>query len=373
MKKHTSKAFALLSLILFLLSSSLSLADQITPNNRVHSRLNVRSGPSRDGDIVATLEPGQTAQLIASVPYWYQVTLDNGIAGFVSKAYAQIVAAAESGQIIRVGSWNIKKLGHGTKKDYQKVAQIISTHFDLVCVIEVMQKERGHPGYDDLLNELGSTWTGLVTDSPRPNTTSGSAEYYAILYRDTVIEPCAGWSGLVYHIDNDSGENGSGDDFFSREPAYACFTAPLGSGAIGVDFLIAAYHARWAEGDTDEISAEVKHIDEVFKAMEKARPGEKDIFIAGDFNLVPAKLKQAVSQAVNTRGSGSTLNKEGQRTTNLYDHFLVYSDTDSSEIVSIPAIFDVRNQASTNKLFYQTISDHLPLVVQISTAGADDD
>jgi SH3 domain-containing protein len=376
MKRQTQIPYFLLSLFLFLSFSSFSFADQITPNHRVQSHLNVRAEPSAadDIEIIDTLKPGQTAQLLASVPYWYQVWLDDGTVGFVYKAYAKIVTDVASGQVIRVGSWNIMKLGWDNGKDYPKVAEIINANFDLICVVEVMHKKgNGHPGYDSLIQKLGSNWTGMVTDTPRPNTDSGHSEYYAILFRNAIIEPCEGWSDLIYHQDNDGGENGTGDDFFSREPVYGCFASPLNKGTIGVDFIIAAYHAVWAKGVKKTIKAEVKHIDEVFTAMAKAKPDEKDIFIAGDFNLIPTQLRAVVSKEIKTQGTGSTINDKGEKTANLYDHFLVYNESDSGEIVSEPMIIDVRDQVATNKLFYKTISDHLPLVVQISATGADDD
>jgi len=222
-----------------------SFADQVTPSGRVISHLNVRQNPDVNSDVVGKLKPNETAELLESVPYWYKIRLNNGTQGFVSKAWAVKVAdAEETGQVIRVGSWNIKKLGHGSSKDYDRVATIINSNFDLIAVVEVMQKQNGHPGYDSLMAKLGSEWNGLITNSPRPNTTAGHAEFYAILYRVSIIRPCAGWTRLVYHVDNDGGPNGTGNDIFSREPAYACFEAPLNDSSIGFDFLIAAYHAR---------------------------------------------------------------------------------------------------------------------------------
>jgi hypothetical protein len=105
--------------------------------------------------------------------------------------------------ILRVGSWNIEKLGHGDAKNFELVTQIIEENFDILAIVEVMQKQHGHPGYDTLMNTLGDGWTGLVTDSPRPNTGAGHAEFYAVIWRVGLAETCPGWNqGLTYYQDN---------------------------------------------------------------------------------------------------------------------------------------------------------------------------
>lgn len=238
--------------------------------------------------------------LVGSVPYWYKVKLPSGLTGYVSKRWATVVTtSASTGQLLRIGSWNIRKLGHGTK-DFAKVAQAIDQNFDVLVVVEVMQKQRAHNGYDSLINELGSSWKGLITDSLRPNTISSNSEFYAILYRSSIVRPCAGWSKLIYHQDNDGGDNGVGDDVFSREPAFGCLEAPTSHFKIGFDFLIAAFHATFKSKAA--IKAESGHLNEVFSTMAAARPGEKDLIIAGDFNLVPNTLSTVTEMDVTTVG-----------------------------------------------------------------------
>ena len=360
--------------IFFVFSGLPAYADLVMPSSRVTSHLNVRQQPDVSSPVVGTLSPGESAELTGSVPHWYKVTLNNGTQGFVSKAWAQVVAGVEEAErTIRVGSWNIKKLGHGSSKDFPLVAKTIDSNFDILSVVEVMQKQGGHPGYDALLAALGSGWSSVVTDTPRPNTNAGHAEYYAILYRSALVKTCEGWNKLVYHVDNDGGDNGSGDDHFSREPAFGCFEVPVDDAAIGFDFLLAAYHARWADGNVEEISTEVGHLNDVFAAMEAARAGEKDIFIAGDFNLVPEDLQQAITVTDKTQGTGSTLNDQGERTDNLYDHFLVLDLEATSEMIGNPEVLEVRGVAASNKVFFRTVSDHLPVSVRMRCSGPDDD
>jgi len=240
------------------------------------------------------LRPGEAAKLERSVHFWYEATLSDGTPGFVSKAWSKVIPdAVVAPELLRLGGWNVKKLGHGTSKDIPLVASIINANFDIVAIVEVMQKAGGHPGYDSLVAQLGSNWPGMVTATPRPNTTSGNAEFYAVLYRTQRIEPCGGRTSLRYLQDNDGSGSSTDPDIFSREPAFGCFAARLANGSTGFDFMIAAYHATWADGDTQEIQAEVRHVTEVFAAMGQARPGENDRILVGDFNLSTADLEVA--------------------------------------------------------------------------------
>jgi len=351
------------------LCAASALADEVTPNDRVETRLRVRAAPTADATtpIVAFLEPGETAELLDDVPYWWQIRTSGGIEGFVSKGYSRVIPEVGPASILRLGAWNIKKLGHNNGKDYSLVADIIDDRFDVLAVVEVMQRQGGHPGYDALLEALGGGWAGLVTGAPRPDTTSGSAEFYAVLYRTNRAAPCVGWTALVYHEDNDGSGSGTGVDAFSREPAFGCFVA----GAF--DFLLAPYHATWSDGDIDDISSEVAGLDAVLASMAAARPSEADLIILGDFNLVPSDLEATIGREIPTVGTGSTLNGSGERTENLYDHLLVNDSDATSEQIGSAEVIDVRFEAASNEIFFDTVSDHLPIIARFNVAGPDDD
>lgn len=59
--------------------------------------------------------------------------------------------------------------------------------------------------------------------------------------------------------------------------------------------------------------------------------------------------------------TGSALNLTGSRTANLYDHLLVDDLGASKELVGNARVLDVRNEAASPKVFYKTVSDHLPI------------
>lgn len=104
---------------------------------------------------------------------------------------AGIATHHEASESLRLCSWNMEKLGHGSK-DYAALARVLEDYCDASVVIEVMQKGGDHPGYEALLNALGNSWTGLVTDAPRPRTTSGNSEFYAVVWRDGALTECEG-------------------------------------------------------------------------------------------------------------------------------------------------------------------------------------
>lgn len=278
---------------------------------------------------------------------------------------------AGGGGSMRLCSWNVRKLGHGATTDFGAVAGIVEGECDAAVVLEVMQKNGEHPGYAMLSDALGPEWAGVVTETPRPNTTSANSEFYAMVWRTTVLAQCQGWDGLRFIRDHDGSTGDSGVDHFSREPAFGCFRAVAGGAQF--DFLLAAFHATWAGGDSAAILAEARGLDAVAEEMAAARPGENDIFVLGDFNLVPARLAEATTLVDWTTGQGSTLNRSGAITTHLYDHVLVRSPELSPELRGRAEVLDVRDQVASPELFYRTVSDHLPIRVRLEPQALDDD
>jgi len=298
--------------------------------------------------------------------------------GFVGpaalKQLAGIVASRCEHPSIRLGSWNIKKLGHGSKKDYRLVARIIDEKFDVLGVVEVMQKDGAHPGYDALvaaLDDVSGEWESLVTSSPRTKTSAGFAEFYAVFWRQGAARPCPSWEvELRYTDDNDGSGSGAGPDVFSREPAYVCMEA--GPVNPSVDFMLGVYHALH-EGSAKKIQAEVKHIDQVFLQMMRDKKDEWDLFLMGDFNLRPKKLLPCTEARDYTTASPSTLNSSGELGKNEYDHMLVMWDDESTELIEPAEVLDVRYYAASRKEFFETVSDHLPIRVRVRIDGTDDD
>jgi hypothetical protein len=273
---------------------------------------------------------------------------------------------------LQLCSWNLKKLGHGDNKDFGVIRAVLDENCDLAAIVEVMQRAGGHPGYEGLLARLGDEWSGAVTATPRPNTGAGYAEFYAAVWRRQKVAWCEGWRSLRYFTDNDGSPRSRGLDRFSREPAYGCFRA-IARHELGFDFFLGIYHATWEKGDSAKTAAEVRNLDRVVDEMKRARAGERDVLIVGDFNLVPSKLAGVSGMKDWTEGEGSTLNARGDRTSNLYDHVLVDDLEASPELKAKARVLDVRGKSTSRRAFERTVSDHLPVVVDIEVFRSDDD
>ena len=68
-------------------------SNRVTPKNDVTTRVVVRESATSQSADRGTLTPGDTAELLGSVPNWFQVRLANGVEGFVYKRWTRIVPA----------------------------------------------------------------------------------------------------------------------------------------------------------------------------------------------------------------------------------------------------------------------------------------
>src|SRR5215475_8617922 len=84
--------FVLLALAYFSWSS-LVVADTVTPTNEETTRVVVRADASTSAAEVGSLHPGESAELLGSVPRWHRVRLANGTVGFVAKRWTKVISA----------------------------------------------------------------------------------------------------------------------------------------------------------------------------------------------------------------------------------------------------------------------------------------
>lgn len=270
---------------------------------------------------------------------------------------------------LRIGSWNLRKLGLETHKDLTTIARVIDTHFDLIALNEVMWTTDGE-AVQALEQQLGQGWALQITSTARPNLPYEHAEHYAVAYRLSSVAPCVEQSDLRYVADNDGSNQSDGPDLFLREPAVGCYRAAptFGSG----DFLLAVYHARWGDGTELQIASEARHIDRALDTMQVSSPRERHLFLIGDLNLSSAALQGLSKARDRTRGQGSTLNTRGDISDHLYDHLLAWGDTANRALLDDAAVIDVRAEASTPATYRAQISDHLPIVARLHLTTDDD-
>ncbi len=74
----------LLAAILFCFAVSFASGDQVVTSDRVTTSVNVRENLITGSPSVGKLMPGQTAELLESIPYWYHIRLSSGVQGYVS-------------------------------------------------------------------------------------------------------------------------------------------------------------------------------------------------------------------------------------------------------------------------------------------------
>lgn len=286
-----------------------------------------------------------------------------------SGARATPQAGAEDTPPVRVGCWNVRKLGFEQGKDIAGIAAIIEQNFDLVGLLEIMWS-KDDAAFVALLEQLGPAWQVQRTSTPRPNLSSPQSEYYAVAARSAVIAPCAEFPQLALVADGDGSDASEHRGVFLREPAFGCYR--VRAQAADNDFLLAVYHAEWGEGQPDAIASEVVHIDSVFETMRVRFPLEKELFIVGDFNLLPEQLVPLTSASDRSDAQGSTLDAQGNISDRLYDHLLALGDASNQALLDDAKVLDVRSEAFDPKAFRSTVSDHLPLVAQLRAARDDD-
>lgn len=277
--------------------------------------------------------------------------------------------AGTASETLRIGAWNLRKLGFEAGKDHAAIARIIAAELDLVALLEVVWSQ-DEQALAQLTRLLAPSFTLIRTSSPRPNLSSPHSEYYVVAYRNERVAPCAELPELSYFADGDGSDDSATRGLFLREPAFGCFRAR--HAAYASDFLLAVYHAQWGDGAARAIANEVRHVDRVFAAMRAKLPSERMLFMIGDFNLLPAELAPLSAARDRTLGSGSTLDAEGNLSSHLYDHLLAFGEAANAALVADAHVLDVRGEAIDPKQFRRQISDHLPIVAQLRLSEDDD-
>ena len=84
---------ALTFVFLFLCLSLVLVADVVVPSSDVTTRVIVRKTASGQSARVGSLEPGQQADLIGTVPNWYEVRLSNSLTGYVPKRWTNVITS----------------------------------------------------------------------------------------------------------------------------------------------------------------------------------------------------------------------------------------------------------------------------------------
>ncbi len=278
-------------LFIFFLIVSVSHSQQVTPNERVQSRLNVRDMPSAAGNVLGTLDPGETALLLTdTIPYWYQIHYDDQDTGYVHKGWSEIVeqsVANVKGDLV-IGSWNIKWFGSSTtdKHDYKAMADIVQD-MDVLAIQEVkgdhftdrldsLKAELTRRGYE--YNYIYSEETGY--DNNPGEDMNDYVERYAYFWdadRVEILNPDTPYYFISSPIIN--------NPHFRAVPIVSDFKVKSDE---GFDFTMVTIHTVYNEKIEEVRAAEITFLHEwMNEQIFDLDVREKDIFIIGDFNANP--------------------------------------------------------------------------------------
>ncbi len=259
---------------------------------------------------------------------------------------ASSVAAASD---IVVGSWNVKRMGHGDQQRFPALAAVASK-VDLIALEEVMN-EQGLANLEAALEkQTGESWSTLVSHAVGSN---GYKEMYAFAWRDKAVQY---EDGAVVYMDR--------GNVFIREP----FSARFKSRRDGSELALGAVHILYGKDAADR-TPEIRALGDYWNWMGQVYPGTPRLLV-GDFNMPPsdpawADLKQYAKPLI-TRGA-STLSAQDGRYASLYDNIWVEKDSklkiSAAGIIDYPKLIGWDHEKSRKH-----VSDHAPVFVALGNA-----
>jgi len=264
-------------------------------------------------------------------------------------AAAMVLSVTAGAADIVVGSWNIKRLGHGDQQSYPALAEV-ARNVDLLAVQEVMTTE----GIDRLEAALekatGEPWSQIASHA------IGSKRYkelYAFLWRDATVEYV---DGAVVYLDR--------GDRFIREP----FSARFASRRDGTQLALATVHILYGKGEGDR-TPEIRALADHWEWLGEVYPGAPRMLV-GDFNLRPdhqawAPLKQHARPLI-TSGATTLSSKDG-RFVNLFDNIWIERNSTlqlgRAGVIDFPRLIGWNHEKSRKH-----VSDHAPVYVELGNA-----
>lgn len=217
-------------------------------------------------------------------------------------------------QVLRLGSWNVKRLGQGQGTDFPAMASVAGK-FDILALQEVMTESALSKLETALEQQSGESWSVINSHAVGRGSYT---EHYAFAWKDRRV---AYEDGAVVLIDR--------ADIFSREP----FSAHFKFKPTGYDFVFATVHILYGKSESQRLP-EIKALADYWVFLQDSYQGVPAIYLAGDFNLPPshpafAPLKTYAKPLI-TKGASTLSGKDGFFV-NLYDNIFV-------PVANVPAV-----------------------------------
>lgn len=251
-------------------------------------------------------------------------------------------------QSVRVGTWNVKRLGNG-KKNYDLVAKLIETRFDVVAVQEVMTEE----GIKEIVRRLPD-WSYKVSGQVGKK---GYYERYGILVRNS--------TGRIKNMNVVPDPT----DVWTREPAVACVETS------NVDFCLVTTHIVFGDsvGQRDREIASLAGLINNLRSMDS----EKDYILLGDFNRAGnapgfASFSKHGFKLIDDGVTNTSLGLSGYASP--YDHVLL-DPKYTRELKGKAERLDMVKELCGGdfKMCAAEVSDHAPVGFVLDNRGVDDD
>lgn len=248
---------------------------------------------------------------------------------------------------IRVGSWNLKRLGDGTKR-YDLAAQVIENNFDMLSIQEVMNSG----GVQSLLSYLPG-WSYVI--SANPVGVASYQEYYATLIRDSALSVTRHW------VVPDA------SDAWAREPMVTCVKNPKTS------FCVLSIHVIYGDsvGPRD---AEITALSSLVNNL-RAADTEKDYIVVGDFNRSgsASSFSNFSSFGFSIQGSPTLPTTLGASSySNPYDHIILDSSQSIQFRTPMEKVDVVAEVCGGSFSFCTTnVSDHAPVKIVVDLGVPD--
>ena len=268
-----------------------------------------------------------------------------------SNEFAQSSQALTTGaSSVRIGNWNIKRLGQSAKR-MDLAAQVIDANFDVVALEEVMTPA----GLADLMKYLPG-WSAALSDHAVG--ANGYMEYYAVLTRDGAASVTS-----ARIVDDAANE-------WVREPMVTCLQAG------NADFCLVSSHVIFGDlvGPRDQ---EILALNRLVTRLRNETPNESDYIVLGDFNRSGSAKSFDAFEAQGFRFSDDGLTKTTLGSSNWgnpYDHVILDRVLTNEWTGTSSRVDSVATVCGGNFSFCSSyVSDHAPLGIVLNTAGVDDD
>ena len=341
---------------------------------------------------------------------YYHVLAQNGCDGYVYKGLGRrrpdaempawasggggapgVVASTGDGRLT-ICSFNIKWLGHYTRKKHQALANMMAD-YDMVIVQELMdppvalqlpgrsiEADEHSAQFFQFMEGHGFRWalSESGTGKPEPPGGGNAQEWPAVFYRDDEVRFVDEQSSF---LSSQTIEN----TVFDRVPYAFHFAAHDGS----MDFTVINSHLTQGRSSVNatERQAELNAIAR-WCAQTTAATNERDFLIVGDLNLKDQvetmALLPAGFAALNSNGTSTTMSNTNGGSP--YDNVLYQTSATANDLVlgnSQFTVLDLRVLANTHwdvpgspptgDDFSILFSDHKPVVFEMRYGAQDDD